>query len=82
MKNINIKVYDCGPDSTKDRYTVIIGSDAFGLSDDALSPQGFNMWIGDAADIKPEALGEEISIRDLPVEVGAAIHRRLEAFKK
>lgn len=41
-----IKVLDSGEDTFCDRYTVIIGKDVFGMSNNACSPQGFNQYEG------------------------------------
>ena len=40
-----VTVYDNGGESI-DRYTVIIDKDAYGMSDNPDSPQGFNQYIG------------------------------------
>ena len=39
-----IKIYD-NKGKTFDRYTVVAGSDVYGMSEDQ-TPQGFNMYIG------------------------------------
>lgn len=43
-----VKVYDYGKGI--DRWTVIVGSDAYGMSVDPYHPQGFGMHVGDVPD--------------------------------
>tara|TARA_Y100000590_G_scaffold214552_1_gene243247 strand:+ start:3889 stop:4176 length:288 start_codon:yes stop_codon:yes gene_type:complete len=44
----SVKVYDSG--KGLDRWTVIVGSDAYGMSVDPYHPQGFGMHVGDVPD--------------------------------
>lgn len=48
--NTRAKVYD--KPGTLDRYTVIIGPDAYGMSEYPTDPRGFNQYIGKADEIK------------------------------
>ena len=76
------KIFDNGG-KTFDRYTLLTepfhfgkSCDAFGFSDDAKSPQGFNQYCGDI--YEGADLGKEISFEKLPDEVQEAILERLE----
>ena len=77
--NEKIVIYDNGGE-TMDRYTVIIGNDVYGMSDDATSPQGFNQYIGEVGqDIKLGShLGKKISINKVSSSVKKAIKDREE----
>lgn len=44
----NVKVYDYG--KGLDRWTVIVGNDAYGMSNDPYHPQGFGSHVGDVPD--------------------------------
>jgi hypothetical protein len=46
-----IRIFD-NKGETFDRYTVLIDEDAFGMSHNPLSAQGFNQYIGFSKDIK------------------------------
>ena len=74
----NVRVFDNGGISF-DRYTVLIDGDAFGMSHNPNSPQGFNQYIGCAEEICIEALGSDITDRYLSLqhELFVAIHRRV-----
>lgn len=68
-------VYDNGGKSF-DRYTVVYDGDAYGMSVNAKSPQGFNQAIGPAAKFALEnnpAVGERVMFSSLPKEVQEAI---------
>jgi len=69
--------YDTGPDSTVDRYTVIVDGEAYGMSEDALSPAGFNQYIGNAGKLAIDALGARIDWEKLPEDVKTAAARRV-----
>lgn len=73
-----IEIYD-NEGTTFDRYTVIIDGDVFGMSDNPLSPQGFNQYSGKLHEL-PLARnnGERITLESLPEEVQTAIQRRRE----
>ena len=74
-----IKAYDSGPD-TIDRYTIMTeDGECIGMSENANSPQGFNMYIGNFHTDR-SGLGEEIELRELPKEVLVAIIDRLEEY--
>lgn len=77
------KIYDNGG-KTWDRYTLLTepfhfgkSCDAFGFSENAKSPQGFNQFCGDV--YEGAKLGKEISFDCLPTEVQEAITERLTA---
>ena len=76
----DIKIYD-NDGITFDRYTIIIDDDVYTMSHNALSPQGYNQYMGtleiDLIDIdwSTDIL---IGIDDVPIEVQEAIKRRLE----
>jgi len=76
------KIFDNGG-KTIDRYTLLTepfhfgkSCNAFGFSDDPLSPQGFNQFCGDVFD--GADIGKEISFDDLPDDVQTAVLNRLE----
>jgi hypothetical protein len=77
------KIYDNGG-KTWDRYTLLTepyhfgkSCNAFGFSENAQSPQGFNQYTGEV--YQGAKLGKEISFDDLPDEVKNAILERLES---
>ena len=71
-----IVVYDNGG-KTADRYTVFIGDDVFGMSDDPTSPQGFNQYSGTTDEIKMGShLGKKLS--KIPKELIKAIRDRIK----
>lgn len=71
-----IEIYD-NEGKTFDRYTVIIDGDVFGMSENPLSPQGFNQYSGKLHEL-PMARnnGERITLESLPDEVQKAIELR------
>lgn len=79
-----IRVWDTGPDTTADRYTVGIkeGHDIsyFGMGSRPFDPQGFNQYLGDRRDgYSPnENWGPETKFHKLPADVKHAILNRLE----
>lgn len=77
LKEAGIVVYDNGGD-TIDRYTVIIGKDAYGMCNNPLSPQGFNQYAGEVGtDIKLGShLGKKVNPNSLPDIVKKAIKIR------
>ena len=75
------KIYDDGG-KTWDRYTVLTepwyfgkSCNAFGLSENAKSPQGFNQFIYEV--YEGADIGKEISFDKLPQEVQEAVIDRL-----
>lgn len=80
-----VKAYDNGG-TTWDRYTVVIlrrhhnitQYDIYGMSENALSPQGFNQYSNTVQrrDALP-LLGKRVNVQDLPHEVISAIEQRL-----
>ena len=75
MKRHTIEVYD-NDGETFDRYTVIIDGVVYGMSANALQPDGFNQYSGQLADLPGAREGERITIESLPEEVQEAIRRR------
>lgn len=78
---MKIKVYDNGG-KTFDRYTVILSDGSIiGMSDNPLSPQGFNQYCGDVKDYELEnndAIGQKVSIKSLSDDLKQAIREREE----
>jgi hypothetical protein len=72
-----VVVYDAGEDAF-DRYTVIIGTEAYGMSNRPFSPQGFNQFVGDVGKHVHlgKHLGKKVSVKRLPKEVQKAIRQR------
>ena len=76
MKRKRITVYDTG-EEWADRYTVVIGNDVFGMSSNALQPNGINMWYGSKDSNLAKCAGKRVKVKDLPPEVQEAIRRRV-----
>jgi len=76
-----IQIYDNGGE-TCDRYTVIINNDVYGMSADAMSPQGFNQFCGDVkTDFNLQALiSHPVNLPDLPEQVQRAIALRIDSY--
>ncbi len=72
-----VRVYDTGAKGPIDRYTVIDGSAAYGMSSDPKSPQGFNQYIGESSKLAIPALGKKISAGKIPAAVREAIIDRI-----
>lgn len=72
-------IYDNGGE-TMDRYTVIIGDDVFGMSENPTSAQGFNQWAGNVGkDIRiGPHLGKAVKMPSVPKEVQKAIKDRMK----
>jgi len=69
-----IVVYDNGG-KTADRYTVFIGDDVYGMSDNPTSPQGVNSYFGTTDEIKMgKDHGKKLS--KIPKELVKAIKQR------
>ena len=68
------RAFDIG-DCFMDRYTIVIGDAAFGMSDNPLSPVGFNQFCCTREDLIGP-LGREVKIEDLPEDVQKAIKQR------
>jgi len=85
MERINtrgrVQIYDNGGKST-DRYTIIDGSEAYGMSENPGSPQGFNQYIGEPGKLHVPALGKKISFLKLPAEVKKAIVARVRSSQE
>jgi len=74
VKEANVVVYDNGGSSV-DRYTVVIDKEAFGMSDNASSPNGFNQYIGSVgADVKISQLGKKLD--KIPSSIKKAVEER------
>ena len=62
-----------------DRYTVIMkNADVFNMSENALSPNGVNMYAGNIRDLPGARDGKRIPKDSLPNEVKKAIKGRIE----
>ena len=72
-KEANVVIYDNGGE-TLDRYTIFIGDDVYGMSEQGC---GFNMYIGDRTDIAEGGhLG--IMLDHIPHGIKNAINERLK----
>lgn len=83
----DIIVFDNGG-KTQDRYTVVIGSDVYGMSEDPTHPQfGFNQYSGDVSELievsdaldgkRSDILGDRVEVLKLPFNIRMAISRRV-----
>ena len=72
-KEANVVIYDNGGE-TLDRYTIFIGDDVYGMSEQGC---GFNMYIGDRTEI---AEGDHLGIMldHIPHGIKNAINERLK----
>jgi len=72
-KEERVVIYD-NLGQTLDRYTIFIGDDVFGMSDQGL---GFNMYIGDRTEIEE---GDHLGIKldHVPHGIKNAINERLK----
>ena len=72
----DVRIFDNGGKSF-DRYTIIIGQDVYGMSENATSPQGFNQYLGlvDEFEFPLEGV-KEVTLDSLPDEVRRAIDNR------
>ena len=79
-----VTVYDNGG-KTFDRYTVQIGRDVYGMSDNATSPAGFNQYAGsikpgpakrNQTKLNPANFGKRVRFSELPEAVRIAIVNR------
>ena len=62
-----------------DRYTIFIEDAVFGMSDNPLSPMGFNQFCGDTSEIKKGShLGVKIEYKNLNEDVKKAIQNRIK----
>lgn len=82
---MHIRIYDNGGE-TCDRYTLIIDGDIYGLSDNAMSPQGFNQYCGTIGecghtDHYNDDPGETLrDVSELPGEVQRAVELRVDSY--
>lgn len=76
-----VQIYDNGGKST-DRYTIIDGTEAYGMSVNPGSVQGFNQYIGEAGKLHVPALGKKVSFSKLPAEVKKAIIARVRSSQE
>ena len=75
------KIFDLGS-GTFDRYLVFVDGQAYGMSANASSPQGFNMHVGEARDFAPKS---EKKVKDpllLPDSVVRAVRKRIEESRR
>lgn len=81
---VKVRVFD-NKGKSFDRYTAIIDGRYYGMSTNALSPDGFNQYGGEAIDLarneygffNEAALGREVkNLETLPEEVKKAIAQR------
>lgn len=72
-----VQVYDNGG-KTWDRYTIVIGEDVCSMSENAMSPGGFNQWWGEAKEFDSFE-GRRIPVSQLSNEIVQAIVRRIES---
>jgi len=63
-----------------DRYTLIIDTDAYSMSENADSAQGFNNYIGASDLLDFDTLGEEPLFTELPEAVQRAIVEHLTDY--
>lgn len=71
-------IYDNGGKSC-DRYTVFVGEDVYGMSDNACAPNGFNQYIGSAMEKWHfDKLGKKLDRSEYPAVVIKALHRRYD----
>lgn len=62
------QVFDNGG-VTLDRFTIIIGDDMFGASDNPFHPLGFGQYCGDAPHGDLSFLGKKVNLKNLPEDV-------------
>ncbi len=72
----SLKIYDNGG-KTIDRYTVILDGAVFTMSDDPLSPQGFNQYWGRKEELKNKKMGKEVKFSQLNPAIRQAINIRI-----
>tara|TARA_R100001163_G_scaffold34553_1_gene26650 strand:+ start:794 stop:1036 length:243 start_codon:yes stop_codon:yes gene_type:complete len=62
-----------------DRYTIFIEDAVFGMSENPLSPMGFNQFRGDTSEIKKDSRwGVKIEYKNLNDDVKKAIQDRIK----
>jgi hypothetical protein len=72
-----IRIFDNGG-RTCDRYTVVIGTSVYGMSDNPTAPNGFNQYCGEVYDLSPdlfEIVGTELHA--IPACLELAIEGRM-----
>lgn len=74
-------IYDNGG-KTIDRYTIFIGNQVYGMSENPLSPQGFNQFVGLKKEISKTLLKKDKKVKfsSLPEEVKKAINYKLKQW--
>lgn len=81
MKETTERYFDNGG-QTIDRYTIIIGSGVYGMSENPTHAQGFNQYCGEVEEFDlsdNEGVGQAIEWGELPEDVQKAILARLDA---
>jgi len=70
------EIYDIGADREFDRFTVIINGQVFGMSENPLSPCGFNQYCGGLSELPFARQGKRVAFKNLPIDVRTAINER------
>jgi len=73
---VKIEVYD--DPKTFDRYTVAIDDYVFAMSENPLSPLGFNQFAGTKNMLPNWKIGKKVSLKKLPKDVKEAILQRVK----
>jgi len=73
-----VRIFDNGG-LTCDRYTVVIGTSVYGMSDNPTAPNGFNQYCGELSDLSPDLfdiVGRELYA--IPTCLDLAIKGRID----
>ena len=75
---MKIKIYDNGGKSS-DQYTVIIDGNVYGMSTNAMAPNGFNQYCCPECElVHTIELGKPVHFEELPDDVKRAIVERMK----
>ena len=74
MKVDDVVVYD-NKGETFDRFTVVIGSSVFTMSDNPTSPHGVNMYVGELSELDVSSFGSKLSF--IPEKIKNAVLGRI-----
>ena len=74
MDLTSVRVFD-NQGETFDRYTVVIGNSVFTMSENPISPQGFNSYCGELSDFDLRSFGVELPT--VPESIVSAVEGRL-----